>query len=477
MSTFQLWKLFAKRGEREHAHTNILAIIAFAASTGILLIVLSGVHGFIMRTSPDHTVTGLFKAIMNQQVAQVSTDASNPYISLELALSVFAFCILLVPLCNLAGAAARLAASTRDARLSALRLIGVTSSQVVKLTAIEAVVQAVVGTVFGVIIYVATMPLIMLIPFQSRGFQADELWVGIPLILLVMVIIAMLSLISAFISLRNVVISPLGVSKRVSKPLPSKYRAILGCAGLFAAMSFRDWGQFVKVNMIISIIMFIAVIMIMMAMFNIMGTWIIAHNAKRALRKPKNAALLIAMRRILDNPNRAWRNISGIALAVFIAGFCAIAQVFATMTDGSTPTTIEEQQNLVFLQDIGTGGTLTLVFAAILAAVSCGVMQAGNVYDQISEYRMLMIEGVDKRVLDKARYYEVIRPLRIVVLIASVFSLLVIVPFVLSQITNIVLILNFVGGIALCFILVAVGAYTSNLVAHNLNVLDYRADD
>ena len=44
---------------------------------------------------------------------------------------------------------------------------------------------------------------------------------------------------------------------------------------------------------------------------------------------------------------------------------------------------------------IVTGGVTALAFAAVLAAVSSGVMQTGNVYDQADEYRMLALEGTD----------------------------------------------------------------------------------
>ena len=54
-------------------------------------------------------------------------------------------------------------------------------------------------------------------------------------------------------------------------------------------------------------------------LLNVIGSWVIAAVAKSRAHRPKSAATMIAMRRILDNPKRAWRNVSGIALAVFIA--------------------------------------------------------------------------------------------------------------------------------------------------------------
>ncbi|MFR5099423.1 MAG: hypothetical protein ACLTDO_01910 [Bifidobacterium pseudocatenulatum] len=59
--------------------------------------------------------------------------------------------------------------------------------------------------------------------------------------------------------------------------------------------------------------------------------------------------------------------------------------------------------SMLYMRDIAMGGFLTLAFAAVLAAVSSGVMQTGNVYDQADEYRMLALEGTDEATLDKAR--------------------------------------------------------------------------
>ena len=82
----------------------------------------------------------------------------------------------------------------------------------------------------------------------------------------------------------------------------------------------------------------------------------------------------------------------------------------------------------VFIRDIGTGGILTLVFAAVLAAVSSGVMQAGSVYDQAGEYRMLVLEGTDVKTLNRARFIEVLTPLNIVVIVAGGCSMLLMAP-------------------------------------------------
>lgn len=150
MSTFALWRLFHRPGLRGSAgHTSMLAIIAFAAATTIFLTVLGGVHGFIWRASADHTVACAFDfgACRPDTVAAWKRQISDPtslaqFSTAYVALAVFACMLLVVPFVALAGSAARLAASRRDARLAALRLAGATTGQVVRLTALDAAGQA-----------------------------------------------------------------------------------------------------------------------------------------------------------------------------------------------------------------------------------------------------------------------------------------------------------------------------------------------
>ena len=76
------------------------------------------------------------------------------------------------------------------------------------------------------------------------------------------------------------------------------------------------------------------------------------------------------------------------------------------------------------------------MFAAVLAAVSSGVMQAGSVYDQAGEYRMLVLEGTDVKTLNRARFIEVLTPLNIVVIVAGGCSMLLMAPLFAASMTE-----------------------------------------
>ena len=137
MSTFALWRLFHRpargvRGSDSADSTTMLAVFAFAAATAIFLTVLGGLHGFIWRASPDHSVPCLLDnnhcdpAMLAAHKHVIATSAAAAdqanYASTYIVLALFACLLLLVPFAALAGSAARLAASRRDARL-ALSLI------------------------------------------------------------------------------------------------------------------------------------------------------------------------------------------------------------------------------------------------------------------------------------------------------------------------------------------------------------------
>ena len=124
MSTFALWRLFHRHmfhhddePDAPRDHTGLLAVIAFAAATAIFLTVLGGLHGFIWRASPDHTVGCFFNDSACSTHANVSVNGE-----FYVVLAMFACVLLVVPFTTLAGSAARLAATRRDERLAVLRL-------------------------------------------------------------------------------------------------------------------------------------------------------------------------------------------------------------------------------------------------------------------------------------------------------------------------------------------------------------------
>ncbi|MCI1915440.1 MAG: ABC transporter permease [Bifidobacteriaceae bacterium] len=468
MKTFAIWKLLriCPRGAGEKrstdSHASVLAVIAFAVSTAVFLIVLGGFHAFLFRASAEHNFYGAFWG------EHTTSDIAPTYVLLGL----FASLLILVPLSTLAGSAARLVASRRDAELANMRLIGATSSQVTAVSALDATAQALGGALLGIVGYFAAMPLVMQLNFQGRTFSFAELWVG-PLALAIAILgVTVLALLSSLIALRGVVVSPLGVSARVTPAALSKWRLWIFLALLALALLSSKLMNLGGSNLLVAIMIIVLPIVGTFALINLIGPLVVRHSALRRLRHARSASQLIAMRRILDNPKRAWRNVSGVALAVFIAGMTSVASLFGSMQGAYA-----EPAEMTLMKDIGTGGLVTLFFAALLAAVSSGVMQAGDIYDQQDEYRMLKLAGADASVLTKARRMEVMTPLRSVVVVSACCSLVVLLPAMGQALAQPVTLFSFVAGIALCFGLVYVGTLASNRVAASLDVNLTRPDD
>ena len=255
MNMFRLWRLFHRSGTRgTSGRTSALAIVAFASATAVFLTVLGGLHGFIWRASADHTfgcmidsnrcAPGTYEtwsktlAHADKLVATVgdghwtadqATAVMNTYSDGYVLLAAFASLLLIVPFVALAGSAARLAASRRDARLAALRLAGATTAQVTKLTALDAGGQALLGALVGMAGYFALIPAIMLLDFQNQHFTFEQLWVGLPALAAVTVGVTLLALVSALAALRRVAFTPLGVTQRTGQPMPSAWRTDFPC--------------------------------------------------------------------------------------------------------------------------------------------------------------------------------------------------------------------------------------------------------
>ncbi|CAM3138581.1 FtsX-like permease family protein [Stackebrandtia soli] len=135
-----------------------------------------------------------------------SGRTADPY-GLYRALMGIATVLMVVPLLVFGGASARLTVARRDERLATLRLIGATPGQVVRMTAVEAVIAAFVGAIGGTLLYLAATPLLAQIPIDGASWFVGDLippplWIAGSL-----VAVPLLVGVSAVIGLRRVVVS------------------------------------------------------------------------------------------------------------------------------------------------------------------------------------------------------------------------------------------------------------------------------
>ncbi|HCS61682.1 MAG TPA: permease [Microbacterium sp.] len=375
-----------------------LPAIAFALVTALLLTVVGGAQAFWSWTDPDAAIYQ--------------------------ALAAIALVLLVVPLATLGGAAARLSARRRDERLSTLRLLGVSPAGVVTATVLESTVVAAAGALAGVLGYLTLAPLIALIPFRGEALGLSAVILPPLSILAVIAGVILLAVVSAAIGLRRVVISPLGVRTRTDVPRVHWSRAVLAVAvvvGAFGVVQVFPG----TAGLVITIIVLAGIFAIALAVLNLIGPWALKVHANQNLRRAEKPERLLAARFVLESPKAAWRQVSGIAMASFMAVFAGTGVATLDTMSGA-----ESEANMLLAADIRTGLIITLVASFVMVAISVGVNQASGILDQRELHRSLHFLGVPLETVDAARTRAIMAPLLLTAIGSALCAVVLVFPLV-----------------------------------------------
>jgi hypothetical protein len=224
---------------------------------------------------------------------------------------------LLLPVLILIATASRLSAARREERFAAMRLVGATPRQISAVSAVEAVVAAVAGVAIGFALFFAFRPLLYHVPFTGAPFAQGDLSLhGIDIVLAV-IGVPVAAVVSARLALRRVQISPLGVNRRASSRPPRMVRIIPLLAGI-AVLAYFDahgkpgsnGGQLLE--LLVGFVLLVVGLVLA-------GPWFTTAGSRLMAKRASRPATLIAGRRLLDNPKAAFRFISGLVIALFVA--------------------------------------------------------------------------------------------------------------------------------------------------------------
>ncbi len=378
-----------------HLGVFTLPIVAFATVTALVLTVLGGAQSFWAWTDPEAPIYHVLAAI--------------------------ALVLLFVPLLTLGGSAARLSARRRDERLSTLRLLGVTPAGVVVATVVESAAVALAGAVVGVLVHLIAVPFVGLIPFRGEALGAGAVLLS-PLTVIGMVAaIVMLAATSAAVGLRKVVISPLGVRMRTTGGKVHWVRGVI--AIVVIAVAFALISVFPSMSdMMPTIIVLSAMFAIGFSILNVVGPWVLGIQGRRRLKRAQRADQLLSARLVLESPKAAWRQVSAIAMASFMAVFAGSAvALLDVMGTGS-----EEDTQLAV--DIRTGLIITLVSTFLMVAASVGVSQGAEILDRQELHRSLHRLGMPEPTVDRARANAVMAPLLMTAIGSAVTAGVLILP-------------------------------------------------
>lgn len=389
------------RNARGHALLDSLAVLAFSVSSWLLLTTMGGVWMFYGRKSrlSDMLYDSYF--IPRVDTAQLG--------GIYMSLAVLALALLIIPLLSLGSSAARLGTGGRAKRLASLRLIGLTAGQINVMTLVETMIQGLVGFAIGLIVYLVSLGGWSQVTFTTLNIRAGEMmlpWWGF---LIAIGLITLITLGSTLVGLRRVAISPLGVARRET-PKALKYWRVIGIVVVLPALvvSMRA----TKGNIVISSLFF----MMLFLTISIAGPLFI-QMATRPLVHTASPAKLLGVRRVLDDPRAAWRNVSAISLMALIASIVVFG--ISITLSGNAPDPTIGNLRLILISDITKGVTIALAFALILGATSTLIHQAADVFDRADESISLMKIGLPQSVLLKARFWQVIPPLLLMLAVTT----------------------------------------------------------
>jgi hypothetical protein len=268
-----------------------------------------------------HSARAMSKIPGSGKITSFVTSSSNggPDTSgttgLQIVLAVLSL-VLLFPVLVFIGAAMRLSAARREQRFAAIRLAGATMRQVSVIATVEALVGAIAGVALGFGLYFVTSPVLVHVPFTGQPLEVGDLSIGLVDILIAAVGVPLAAAVVARVALRRVQVSPLGVSRRVTPRPPRMYRVVPLVAGIAELTYFVSVGRPGSSNG--QVVAYILGFFLIMAGLVLAGPWLTMQGSKIMARRTSRVSVLLAGRRLSDNPRGAFRAVSGLILAIFV---------------------------------------------------------------------------------------------------------------------------------------------------------------
>ncbi|WP_416972034.1 FtsX-like permease family protein [Streptomyces sp. 4F14] len=248
------------------------------------------------------------------------SQAPDPILVL---LTVIVIVVLLMPVGVFVSAAVRIGGERRDKRLAALRLVGSDALMTRRIAAGEALAGALLGLVFGAVFFVTGRQLAGQVELREISVQSGDLNPSPLLALLVIVAVPAAAVGVTLLTLRGVVIEPLGVV-RTARPSRRRlwWRLLLPIAGAGALYPMigqgRDRGTFNEYLVVAGVILLLVGVTALLP-------WLVEMTVSRL--GSGGVAWQLAVRRLQLSSGTAARMVNGVAVAV--AGAIALQMLFA----------------------------------------------------------------------------------------------------------------------------------------------------
>jgi hypothetical protein len=342
-------------------------------------------------------------------------------------------CLLLlcVPLVVFVGLCTRVGAPARDRRLSMLRMAGATPADVTRIAALETGLAALAGSVVGTAAFFIGRTVLdrtregEFTVTMADGSTRNELGaprllptdvdLPIPAVLAVTLAISLGASVASVLALRNVRISPFGVTREVPLRPPTSTAALLfvvgsgGLIGLGAVARF--WTSSVPTLVVASLVLFV-----MCVAGLVLGSASLSAAVGRFLApRTSRPDVLIASRRMIEAPYTSSRAAASILLAVLLGAaiFGTRANFLAYLDPAET-----------FYADTFDLLSYVLIAAIVLSMANLVVTSSEAIVERRRTLAALVASGTPRPVIARAAIMESLIPLVPAVVLASAAGLL-----------------------------------------------------
>ena len=241
--------------------------------------------------------------------------------------------MLVLPLLLMLNQVVRLGTATRERRLAALRLAGATPAEVRRLGAVEVGFPVTVGAMAGPLVFVLLRELFGGQRLDGPGGGSYIDLSSAPALIptsvtpawwqtiVVVAVVGLAGVATGALASRNLIASPLGVSRRVRRPAPRPWGLLLVGAGLSALAAYMS-GAFIG-NPAVALAGVLLVVLGVLAL----GPWVAFRSGQRAARRTSDPATLIAAGHLVSDPRPAGRAAAAVGAIGIVSGVAAVMEV------------------------------------------------------------------------------------------------------------------------------------------------------
>ncbi|MEV6350610.1 FtsX-like permease family protein [Actinoplanes sp. NPDC051851] len=339
---------------------------------------------------------------------------------------IFALVMLALPVLALAGQCIRLGAPARDRRLAAIRLAGATPRQAVLIAGAETAAASLLGSAIGFGVYLVLRVLLDRHTPDGRLVLPTDVLPNPLVILLVLLTVPLLAGAIGILLMRRVMITPLGVVRRLRERGPRPWPGVLIALGilLFAIPSMHltrpHWLSRVTLPHWTPYgVMGTGVFLVMIGV--VLGVGWISYTVGRLLRRyGRGPSTLLAGARLMADPWNGSRTL-GALLAAVVFG----AGTLGFRADFLAEAAADERYNALQADGTGVGfgadpdfylNGIRLVMLAITLSVlvaAAGVLVAfvEGIVARRRTYAAMTASGVPRRTLAGVMFWHTFIPL------------------------------------------------------------------